>query len=1127
MPDQFAAADPSVPTADAELLVPDPAAHLHVTVVIVAHDGHPWLPTLLTALDTATRRPDHVVAVDTGSADATRSDLVAALGESDVVVAARDTGFGTAVAQALDNVPREERPAGDAWVWLLHDDCAPAPGALEAMLAQAAREPDVAILGPKIRAWPNSRRLTEVGLTLARSGRRERGVEPAERDQGQRDSVHDVLAVNTAGMLIRRDVYDALNGFDPRIVLYGDDIDLCWRAARLGYRTAVCPTAVLYHADAATEQLRPVHASGYPRRRLSRANALYVVLVNASPGRLPFRYVRLFLASIVRVAGLLIGKAPTAAWQELGALVDVVMHPRRLLSGRSARARITSERPSVPVGPLLAKPTTQLRRLAAAIADLAATAGTEGSAIAGGGRHRTPQTSVATAAPSGLGGDEDEILDAGLDPSAWTRRLRQPFAVTMVLLLVVTAIATRDLWSTQLSGGALWPAPEHAGDLWSRYLKAWHGVELGSAQTSPPWLAVMAILSTIFGGQPWLAVAVVLLGAVPLSGATAYLAARSQIGQGWLRAWTAGTYGLLPAATGAVAQGRLGTCLVLILAPVMLLATRRALVGGASVRGSWPAVFAAALLLAVCGSFVPVAWLVFIVVGLLGAVLARSVRWLVRVVVIAGSAAALMLPWLLTFFSLGSASSAGSAAASGAGSASGQGWRALFAEPGFSWTGSSMSTSNRSSPHLLTWWLHPLGVGSIPLYGAALLLLSALVALARTDRARATFTAWLLVAIAGVTAVAGAGVALVSPTGALSAAWPGTAVALLLAGLIAAGAIGASGVGDRLRARAFSWRQPVALVLVVATGLVPVAAAGWWIVRGAADPVLAQPRAAVPAYIAAAQQTAAGARTLVLRPASNATSGDVGASTASGQPGGEVDIGSYQLLRDDASTFADVAVAPGPRDAALVDAALRDVLVDQDQAATDQLARLGVKYVYVTVAASSIAELMDAAPGLLRASAPDGAGVWTVEQPVGPMRIIGTGATTVLAVEPGDDDAEVTLAPGLADAGGTDSTVTSGGSGSVVSAPSTTGRRLELAEAADPRWRATVDGVPLPTIAGDTQAFGLPDSGGTLRVWFDDPAHRNWQIVQLVVLCVVLLLAFPGVGRRTELAAREPQGMGR
>ena len=154
----------------------------------------------------------------------------------------------------------------------------------------------------------------------------------------------------------------------------------------------------------------------------------------------------------------------------------------------------------------------------------------------------------------------------------------------------------------------------------------------------------------------------------------------------------------------------------------------------------------------------------------------------------------------------------------------------------------------------------------MPLYGAGLLVLAALIALGRTDRGRPVFTAWLLVAIAGVTAVVGASVALRTPTGVLTAAWPGTAVALVLAGLVTAAAIGVEGAGDRLRVRAFSWRQPVALVLTVATGLVPVAAAVWWVVRGADEPVVAQPRSVVPAYIAAAQQTPQGARTLLLRP---------------------------------------------------------------------------------------------------------------------------------------------------------------------------------------------------------------------------------------------------------------------
>ena len=51
---------------------------------------------------------------------------------------------------------------------------------------------------------PRCSRLLEVGVTISGTGRRETGLEPGEYDQGQHDEVRQVLAVNTAGMLVRR-----------------------------------------------------------------------------------------------------------------------------------------------------------------------------------------------------------------------------------------------------------------------------------------------------------------------------------------------------------------------------------------------------------------------------------------------------------------------------------------------------------------------------------------------------------------------------------------------------------------------------------------------------------------------------------------------------------------------------------------------------------------------------------------------------------------------------------------------------------------------------------------------------------------------------------------------------------
>src|SRR5450755_3978621 len=72
-----------------------------VTAVLVAHDGARWLPTTLHAVKTQRRPVQRFVAIDTGSRDDTRHQLEQAVGEASVLDAPRDTGFGAAVALAV------------------------------------------------------------------------------------------------------------------------------------------------------------------------------------------------------------------------------------------------------------------------------------------------------------------------------------------------------------------------------------------------------------------------------------------------------------------------------------------------------------------------------------------------------------------------------------------------------------------------------------------------------------------------------------------------------------------------------------------------------------------------------------------------------------------------------------------------------------------------------------------------------------------------------------------------------------------------------------------------------------------------------------------------------------------
>src|SRR5690606_9406931 len=111
-------------------------------------------------------------------------------------------------------------------------------------------------------------------------------------------------------------------------------------------------------------------------------------------------------------------------------------------------------------------------------------------------------------------------------------------------------------------------------------------VGLGSDRWSPPYVGILAVLSTVLFGKPWLAVSILLLGSVPLAGLTAYYASRvlvvdaprtgrrarsrhRRVPVAAVRAWFAAVYALLPAATGAIAGGRLGTAVVHVLLPLI------------------------------------------------------------------------------------------------------------------------------------------------------------------------------------------------------------------------------------------------------------------------------------------------------------------------------------------------------------------------------------------------------------------------------------------------------------------------------------------------------------------------------------------------------------------------------
>ncbi|MFF9285545.1 glycosyltransferase family 2 protein [Streptomyces griseosporeus] len=1046
-----------------------------VTAVLVSHDGARWLPDALAGLLGQERPVQFAVAADTGSADHSAQLVTDALGADRVLHLARRTGFGQAVEEANraapvltpEELPYLKRPSGwdpvtrtwrdDAydlpelphgepvqWLWLLHDDCAPEPDALAELLRVVDRElelgrDDVAVVGPKLRGWYDRRQLLEVGVTIAHSGRRWTGLDRREQDQGQHDHIRPVLSVSTAGMLIRRDVFEQLGGFDRRLPLMRDDVDLCWRVNAAGLRVLIAPDAVVRHAEAASRERRTVDCAGRTTaspHKVDKAGAVYTLLVNTRTAALPWVLLRVVLGTLLRTVAYLVGKVPGQALDEIRGLMGTLLRPERIIAGRRRRGRPAVDKSEL--RPLFPPPGATVRATVEQVAGNVL--GGSDSEVSSAGRH-------GGGIESGPGGDDADFLE--IEQFARLKRIaRKPGPVLFLVLLLISFVACRNLLGGgALAGGALLPAPADASDLWSRYLDAWHPVGAGGTPSAPPYLAIVALLASALLGSTGLAVTVLLVCSVPLAGVTAYFASRPLVTSRLLRAWAAVAYAFLPAATGALAGGRIGTAVLAVLLPLIARAGIAAsgLANASGARGSWRATWAYALLLTITTAFTPIVWPIALVLGL-GLLAVRrtditayGLRFLAQL----GTPLLVLAPWSLTLLPFG-----------------------FFTEAGLEYGDSAASALDLLGAS-------PGGPGTVDGLMLIGIVLAALAALLRTERQPGIRTAW-------AAALAGLVFAVLSN----SSAWAGPATLVYGLALLAAAVLGADGARARVAEQSFGWRQPVAALIAFASAAGPLLVAAGWMIAGADGPLERRDPVQVPAFVAEDGNNRDQARTLVL-------DSDSAAHVR------------YMLVRGSGARLGDAELAAANGGNTQLDKIVANLVAGSGADQADQLGGFAVRYVLVHKGAPrEITRVLDATPGLKRLSEQHGSALWRVDRPVARATIVaasasasasaGAGATGAGAVQP--------VAAGPVEI---HTTVPAGPDGRVLRLADAADDGWTATLDGKPLTPTTVDGW--------AQGFKLPASGGTLDVVHDDPfGHTAWLWAQGALAVVLVVLALPG-----------------
>jgi len=144
------------------------------------------------------------------------------------------------------------------FVVLLNNDVEVPPDWLHPLVEAATERPDIAAVQPKMLQYDDRDRFEYAGAAgghLDRVGypfTRGRMFDTMERDRGQYDDARDVFWATGAALLLRRSALDEVGLLDERFEMHMEEIDLCWRLWRNGYRVRVAPESTVYHIGGAS-----------------------------------------------------------------------------------------------------------------------------------------------------------------------------------------------------------------------------------------------------------------------------------------------------------------------------------------------------------------------------------------------------------------------------------------------------------------------------------------------------------------------------------------------------------------------------------------------------------------------------------------------------------------------------------------------------------------------------------------------------------------------------------------------------------------------------------------------------------------------------------------------------------
>jgi N-acetylglucosaminyl-diphospho-decaprenol L-rhamnosyltransferase len=238
---------------------------------------------------------ESIVVVDNDSSDGSLDTLAGADADVRIVRTGVNLGYGRAVNRGAACC---DRP----YLLILNPDVVVEPGTVKSLVAALERDLTLAAVGPRVeetngQLYPSARRFPDLAVAaghaflgfVAPDNRFSRAYKLADFDHS-RSGVVDWISGSC--LLARRTAFEAVSGFDEAYFMYAEDVDLCWRWGRAGWRVGYEPAGRVVHIGGLCADQTPYRMILEHHRSLWR----FARTTTTGPGRLALPLVAAGLA---------------------------------------------------------------------------------------------------------------------------------------------------------------------------------------------------------------------------------------------------------------------------------------------------------------------------------------------------------------------------------------------------------------------------------------------------------------------------------------------------------------------------------------------------------------------------------------------------------------------------------------------------------------------------------------------------------------------------------------------------------------------------------------------------------------------------------------------------------------